>query len=72
VGTVALKRQVITDAQGTAVAVLLPIEEYEQLRSGSSIASRDARDDAMERAAQDPRFLYDLSDSMTAFAAADA
>jgi hypothetical protein len=69
--TLTLRRQVITDAGGTPVAVLLPIYEYEALTAPSKAAVRDPRDDAMERAASDPRYLSDLSETMGAFAAAD-
>jgi hypothetical protein len=72
----ALKRQFIIDAEGNAIGVILPAEEYalveeilEQRTRPSSEVDKLAQ---MEQAANDPLFLADLQEAMGAFAEADA
>jgi antitoxin (DNA-binding transcriptional repressor) of toxin-antitoxin stability system len=73
---ITLKRQFITDAEGRPVAVILPIEEYalvrEVLDQEASALDEAAKLAKMEQAAQDPLFLTDLRETMSAFAEADA
>ncbi|MBI3921709.1 MAG: hypothetical protein HY318_09850 [Armatimonadetes bacterium] len=70
-----LKRQIISDAEGNPVGVLLPLAEFELVEP---ILKRSLEPEAefsrlllMEQAAADPLFLADLQDTMQAFAAAD-
>jgi len=68
-----LARQFITDAQGTPVAVILPIEEYEVVQN---MLAEDVEEEArmlkeMESAANDPLFLADLQETMKYFEAVD-
>jgi len=74
--TTVVKRQIIRDAEDNPIAVILPMEEFALVRDLLEQRSR-TMDDAdklakMEQAAQDPLFLADLQDTMSAFADADA
>ena len=69
-----LSRQIINDAQGRPIAVLLPIEEYALIRS---ILEEHDRNEArkikeIDLAASDPLFLADLRETMATFEAVDA
>ncbi len=70
-----LKRQFITDAEGNAVGVILPVEEYrvvkEILEAGDQPPNNAEKIALMERAAHDVLFLNDLHETMGAFAEAD-
>ena len=72
----ALKRQFITDGEGNAIGVILPLEEYalvEELLEQRTLSSGEAdRLTLMEQAARDPLFLADLQETMAAFTEADA
>lgn len=70
------KRQFVTDAEGNRIAVILPMDEFalvkdvlEKKVQALEEADKLAR---MEQAAQDPLFLTDLRETMTAFSQADA
>ena len=74
--TTIVKRQIIRDAEDNPIAVILPIEEFVLVKDLLDKQSR-TKDDAerlakMKQAAQDPLFLADLRDTMSAFADADA
>ena len=74
--TTVVKRQVIRDADDNPIAVILPMEEFVLVRDLLDQQSRTT-DDAdklakMKQAAKDPLFLADLSETMSAFADADA
>lgn len=71
-----LKRQFITDAGGQPVAVILPLSEFalvkdvlEQRLTSSAPADKLG---LMQQAANDPLFMADLRETMTAFATTDA
>jgi len=71
-----VKRQFITDAEGKPIAVILPMEEFALVRDVLDQRTQ-ALDEAgklakMEQAAQDPLFLTDLHETMSAFSGADA
>ena len=71
-----VKRQVIRDAEGNPIAVILPMEEFALVKDLLDQRSRSA-DDAhklarMSQAARDPLFLADLRETMLAFESADA
>jgi hypothetical protein len=72
----ALKRQFITDAEGKAIGVILPLEEYTlveailtQRPQSPSEADKLA---SMEQAVHDPLFLADLREMIEAFTEVDA
>ena len=74
--TTVLKRQFITDAAGNPVGVILPLEEFELVEEvieqrlptpGEAIKLAK-----MEQAANDPLFMADLRETMSAFAESDA
>jgi hypothetical protein len=74
--TIVLKRQFIADAAGNPVGVILPLEEFalveeilEQRLPTPGEASKLAH---MEQAANDPLFMADLRETMSAFAGVDA
>jgi hypothetical protein len=74
--TSTLKRQFITDAEGNPIAVILPMEEFALVKDMLDQRDRTA-DEAnklakMEQAAQDPLFMADLRETMSAFSEADA
>ncbi len=68
------RQQFITDTQGNAVAVILPIEEYQRIapllqRKGNSEQEKLA---LLKQAAQDPLFFADLQESMNDFKQVDS
>jgi hypothetical protein len=68
--TTIVKRQIIRDAEDDPIAVILPMEEFALVKDLLDQRSRTA-DDAnklakMEQAAQDPLFLADLRETMSA------
>ena len=69
-----LSRQFINDTQGRPIAVILPIEEYARiehiLEEHDQKEARQLRE--MESAANDPLFLADLEETMTAYETIDA
>jgi hypothetical protein len=71
-----LKRQFITDAAGNPVGVILPLEEFALveriLEQRSPPLSEANKLDQMEQAANDPLFIADLHETMSAFAEVDA
>jgi len=74
--TTVLKRQFITDAAGNPIGVILPLEEFalverilEQRVPTPSEANKLSQ---MEQAANDPLFMADLHETVSAFAEADA
>ena len=74
--TTTLKRQFITDKEGNPVAVILPMEEFALVKDILDRRSQTT-DEAdklaqIEQAAQDPLFMADLRETMSAFAEADA
>ncbi len=74
--TTTLKRQFITDKEGNPIAVILPLEEFALVKDILDQQSRTT-DEAdklaqIEQAAQDPLFMADLRETMSAFAEADA
>ena len=72
----ALKRQIITDVEGNPIAVLLPIEEFALIKDllNQRTKTKDQADKLaqMKQATQDPLFLADLRETMSAFAEIDA
>ncbi len=71
-----LKRQLIRDAAGNPIGVILPLEEFalvenilEQRLPFLAVADKL---DRMEQAANDPLFVADLRETMSAFAGVDA
>jgi len=74
-GTV-LRRQLITDAAGNPVGVILPLEEFalveETLRQRLPVPDTADKLAHMEQAADDALFMDDLREAMSAFAGADA
>ena len=74
--TTTLKRQFITDEEGNPIAVILPLEEFALVKDILDQRSQTT-DEAdklaqIEQAAQDPLFMADLRETMSAFAKADA
>jgi hypothetical protein len=73
--TTTLKRQFITDAEGNPVAVILPMEEFalvkELLEQRDRTTDQAEKLSKMEQAAQDPLFMADLRETMSAFTDAD-
>ncbi len=73
---VVLKRQFITDAAGNPVGVILPLEEFalveEILEQRCPTLSEADKLVQMEQAANDPLFIADLHETMSAFSEADA
>jgi len=71
-----LKRQFITDAAGNAIGVILPLEEFvlvkEMLEQRSQTPNEADKLAQMEQAANDPLFMTDLQETMSAFAEVDA
>lgn len=71
-----LKRQFITDAAGSPVGVILPLEEFalveEILEQRFPTLGEANKLDQMEQAAHDPLFMADLRETMSAFAEVDA
>jgi hypothetical protein len=73
---VVLKRQFITDSAGKPVGVILPLEQFaavEEILEQQFLATNDVEKmERMRQAADDPRFLTDLHETMSAFAEVDA
>ncbi|MBN1579972.1 MAG: hypothetical protein JXA89_04665 [Anaerolineae bacterium] len=71
-----LKRQFITDKEGHPIAVILPMEEFALVKDilDRRSPTTDEADKLaqIEQAAQDPLFMADLRETMSAFAEADA
>jgi len=74
--TTTLKRQFITDAEGNPIAVILPLEEFALVKDildrRSQTTSEADKLAQIEQAAQDPLFMADLRETMSAFTEADA
>lgn len=71
-----LKRQFITDESGNRIGVILPMEEYNLVKSVLEQTPHTDDTDAdkladMALAAEDPLFLADLQETMADFAQAD-
>jgi hypothetical protein len=73
--TTVLKRQFITDAMGNPIGVILPLEEFalveDILEQHFPISNEADKLDQMEQAVNDPLFMADLHDTMSAFAESD-
>lgn len=74
--TTVLKRQFIRDATGNPIGVILPLEEFalvEEIleQQSQAVSETDDKLDRMEQAAQDPLFIADLQETMSAFAEVD-
>jgi len=71
-----LKRQFIADAAGNPVGVILPLEEFALveriLEQRFPTPGEDKKLAQMEQAANDPLFVADLRETMSAFAEVDA
>jgi hypothetical protein len=71
-----LRRQFITDAAGNPIGVILPLEEFalveEILERRFPSLDEANKLDRMEQAANDPLFMADLRETMSAFAEIDA
>ena len=74
--TTVLKRQFIADAAGNLVGVILPLEEFALveriLEQRFPTPGEDKKLAQMEQAANDPLFVADLRETMSAFAEVDA
>lgn len=74
--TTVLKRQFIKDATGNPVGIILPLEEFALvegiLEQRLPAAGEDKKLAEMEQAANDPLFMADLRETMSAFAGVDA
>ena len=74
--TTVVKRQIIRDAEDNPIAVILPIDEFALVEDVLDQRSRTKADmhklAKMRQAAQDPLFLADLSETMSAFEDVDA
>ncbi len=74
--TTVLKRQFITDAMGNPIGVILPLKEFALVREilEQRFPSLDEANKLaqMEQAANDPLFIADLRQTMSAFAEVDA
>jgi len=73
--TTVLKRQFITDAGGNPIGVILPLSEFALVQEILEQRPRLQEIDQlkqMRQAANDPLFMADLRETMTAFASADA
>jgi hypothetical protein len=70
-----IKRQFITDSEGNPVAVILPLEESALIEAVLEKQIKNRSDDEtlalMQQAANDPLFLADLEETMSAFQAVD-
>lgn len=68
-----LPRQFITNTQGQAITVILPMKEYEQIKD---ILDQKAQEEErmlkeMETAVNDPLFMADLVETMESFETID-
>jgi len=73
--TMVLKRQIITDADGNPVGVILPLSEYarvEKYLAQNDVLSTVDKLTLVEQASTNPLFMADLNDTMSAFAEVDA
>ncbi len=74
--SIRLKRQIITDDVGNPVGVVLPLDEYARVKEILDDAitenSESAKIKQMMGAVEDPLFMADLKESMSAFANSDA
>ena len=73
--TTILKRQFITDEGGNPIGVILPISEFalvKEILEQRSDSQETNKLDQMKQAANDPLFMADLRETMTAFVTADA
>ena len=79
--TIHIKRQLITDALGNPIGIILPLEEFALVRDilekrlptlASPLAPGVDAWAQMEQAVNDPLFMADLRETMAAFSAADA
>ena len=74
--TTVLKRQFIADAAGNPIGVILPLEEFALVKRilGQRFPTLSEADKLaqMEQAANNPLFMADLRETMSAFADADA
>jgi len=70
-----LKRQFITDATGNPIGVILPLKEFvlveEILEQRFPSLDEASKLDRMEQAANDPLFIADLRETISAFAEVD-
>ena len=71
-----LKRQIIKDAEGKPIGVILPMEEYLMIERNlprEDIPKIQAgKLDLMKHAANDTLFMADLNETMNSFAIADS
>jgi hypothetical protein len=71
-----LKRQFITDTAGNPVGVILPLEEFalveDILERRFPTTSEADKLDRMKQAVDDPLFMADLHETVSAFAKVDA
>jgi hypothetical protein len=71
-----LKRQYITDSAGKPIGVILPLAEFalvqDILEQRTAATAETEKLEQMKQAVQDPLFIADLRETMTAFAQADA
>jgi len=75
-----LKRQFITDTAGNPVGVILPLKEFvlveeildQRFPTTTGADEEVAKLNQMEQAANDPLFVADLRETMSAFAKVDA
>ena len=74
--TTALKRQFIRDASGKPIGVILPLEEFALvkpiLEQRFPSAAETDKLHQIEKAVDDPLFMADLYETMSAFEASDA
>ncbi|KHD08843.1 hypothetical protein PN36_07850 [Candidatus Thiomargarita nelsonii] len=68
-----LQRQFITDTKGHQIGIILPLEEYKLVEPILKQRTNDVdKLKKMEQAAHDARFMTDLHEVMSDFAAVDA
>ena len=71
-----LKRQIIKDAEGKPIGVILPMEEYRMIERSlpqEGVADIQAgKLNRMKHAANDPLFMADLNETMNSFSTADS
>ena len=70
-----LKRQIIKDAEGKPIGVILPMEEYKMIERNlprDGVADNQAdKLNRMKQAANDTLFMADLNETMNSFSTAD-
>jgi hypothetical protein len=73
--TTVVKRQVIRDTEDNPIAVILPMEEFALVKDALDQRARTMTDAAklakIKQAAQDPLFLADMRETMSAFTQSD-